>query len=84
MLHHVIFAMGIGRILLGLIPFFAAKKSAKILGFPDAHDTATTRLMARFFGVRDVGLGVLVFYALAHPVTLPFILLFNACMEISE
>jgi Domain of unknown function (DUF4267) len=84
MLHHIIFAMGIGRIALGLIPFLAAKKSAKILGFPAAHDTATTRLMARFFGVRDVGLGVLVFYALAHPATLPFILLFNACMDLGD
>jgi hypothetical protein len=84
MLHQIIFAMGIGRIALGLIPFLAAKKSARILGFPDAHDTATTRLMARFFGVRDVGLGVLVFWALAHPPTLPFILLFNACMDLGD
>lgn len=84
MLHHVIFAMGVGRIVLGVIPFLAAKKSAHLLGFPESHDNPTTRLMARFFGVRDVGLGVLVFYALSHPATLPFVLLFNACMDLGD
>ncbi len=84
MLHHVIFAMGIGRIILGLIPFVAAARSAHLLGFPESHDNPTTRLMARFFGVRDVGLGVLVFYALSHPATLPFVLLFNACMDLGD
>ncbi|MGH7285024.1 MAG: DUF4267 domain-containing protein [Polyangiaceae bacterium] len=76
--------MGIGRIILGVIPFLAAKRSAHLLGFPESHDNPTTRLMARFFGVRDVGLGVLVFYALSHPATLPFVLLFNACMDMGD
>ena len=84
MLHHVIFAMGIGRIVLGLIPFFAAAKSSALLGFPSSHDNPTSRLMARFFGVRDVGLGVLVFYALAHTAFLPFVLLFNAFMDMGD
>lgn len=84
MLHHVIFAMGLGRIVLGLIPFFAATKSAALLGFPSSHDNATTRLMARFFGVRDVGLGILVFYALAHPAFLAFVILFNALMDLGD
>ncbi len=84
MLHQIIFTMGIGRIALGLIPFFAAKRSAVLLGFPAAHDTATTRLMARFFGVRDVGLGILVFYALTHPASLLFILGFNAVMDFGD
>jgi len=84
MLHDIIFAMGIGRIALGLIPFLAAKRSAALLGFPAAHDTPTTRLMARFFGVRDVGLGILVFYALTHPASLLFILGFNATMDFGD
>lgn len=84
MLHHIIFAMGIGRVALGLIPFVAAKRSAALLGFPLAHDTPTTRLMARFFGVRDVGLGLLVFYALGHPASLLFILGFNALMDFGD
>ena len=84
MLHDIIFAMGIGRIALGLIPFFAAKRSAALLGFPAAHDTPTTRLMARFFGVRDVGLGILVFYALTHPASLLFILGFNGAMDFGD
>ena len=40
--------------------------------------------MARFFGVRDVGLGALVFWSLAHPETLPFVLLFNALTDFGD
>jgi hypothetical protein len=84
MSHPIIFAMGVGRILLGLAPFVAAARSSRLLGFPEGHDNATARLMARFFGVRDVGLGVLVFWALAHPEALPFILVFNALMDFGD
>ena len=80
----VISAMGTARIALGLAPFVAPRSSARALGFPPAHDTATTRLMARFFGVRDIGLGVLAFYALRHPETAPFIYLFNAFMDAGD
>ena len=84
MLHHVIAAMGIGRILLGLAPFVAAETSSKLLGFPQDHDNPTARLMGRFFGVRDIGLGVLVFHALQHPEDLPFVLLFNAFTDFGD
>jgi hypothetical protein len=84
MLAHVIFAMGIGRIVLGVTPFVAAGPSSRLLGFPAQHDNPTTRLMARWFGVRDVGLGVLVFWALRHPETLPFVLLFNAAADFGD
>jgi uncharacterized protein DUF4267 len=80
----VVTAMGFGRIALGLAPFVAARRSARLLGFPLAHDTPTTRLMARFFGVRDIGLGVLAFYAVKHPETAPFIFLFNAFMDAGD
>jgi hypothetical protein len=84
MLTYVIFAMGIGRIILGLAPFLAAGPSSRMMGFPKNHDTATARLMARLFGVRDVGLGVLVFYALTHPAALGFVLVFNALMDFGD
>jgi hypothetical protein len=84
MLHHIILAMGVGRIILGLAPFVAASRSSRLLGFPEQHDTATARLMARFFGVRDIGLGVLVFYGLRHPEALAFILLFNALTDFGD
>jgi hypothetical protein len=54
------------------------------LGFPAAHDNPTSRLMARWFGVRDIGLGVLVFWSLRHPETLPFVLLFNAAADFGD
>ncbi len=84
MLNLIVFAMGLGRIALGLAPFVAAGPASRMLGFPRAHDTATARLMGRFFGVRDIGLGVLVFYALKHPETAPFIFLFNAFMDLGD
>jgi hypothetical protein len=84
MLHHIIFAMGVGRILLGVAPFLAARTSSKLLGIPSSHDNPTARLMGRFFGVRDIGLGVLVFYALAHPLVLPFVMVFNALTDFGD
>jgi hypothetical protein len=84
MLQIIVAAMGVGRIVLGLTPFVAAGRSAVLLGFPRSHDTPTTRLMARFFGVRDVGLGVLVFYALSHPAVLWFVLVFNALTDFGD
>lgn len=84
MLPYIIFAMGIGRILLGLAPFFAAGPISRLLGFPTDHDNATSRLMARLFGVRDVGLGVLAFYGLEHPEALGFVLIFNALTDFGD
>jgi hypothetical protein len=80
----ILVAMGVGRILLGLAPFVAADTVARWMAFPPSHDNPTTRLMARFFGVRDVGLGVLVFYALRHPPLLGFVLLFNAVTDLGD
>src|SRR5689334_14480102 len=80
----VVLLMGVMRVLLGLAPFIAAGWSSRLLGFPVEQDSPTARLMARFFGVRDIGLGVLVFYGLAHTATLPFIFLFNACMDAGD
>jgi hypothetical protein len=84
MTHLLLTAMALGRIVIGLAPFVAAGPASRMLGFPASHDNATTRLMGRFFGVRDTGLGVLVLWALRHPEALPFALLFNACMDLGD
>ncbi len=78
-----VIAMGIGRVVLGLAPFVAAGPTARSLGFPTRHDNPTARLMARLFGVRDVGLGVLAFYAVQHPEA-AFVFLFNAFMDAGD
>jgi Domain of unknown function (DUF4267) len=80
----VVTAMGLGRIALGLAPFVAAGPASRMLGFPHTHDNATARLMGRLFGVRDIGLGVLAFYAIRHPETAPFLFLFNAFMDLGD
>jgi hypothetical protein len=79
-----VIGMGLGRIALGLAPFVAAGPASRLLGFPAHHDNPTARLMARFFGVRDIGLGVLAFYALRHPEVAPFLFLFNAAMDAGD
>lgn len=84
MLGPILLFMGAGRILIGLAPFLAADLTSRALGFPPAHDNPSTRLMARFFGVRDIGLGVLIFWALQHPETLRFIVLFNALTDFGD
>jgi len=40
--------------------------------------------MARFFGVRDIGLGVLVFYALQHLDALPFCARLNGLTDFGD
>ena len=84
MIEYVIGAMGVGRVLIGLAPFVAAGMTSRLLGFPAGHDNPSTRLMGRLFGVRDIGLGVLVFYALTHPAALTFVLLFNAVTDFAD
>ena len=80
----VVAAMGLGRIAIGLAPLVAAGPASRLLGFPAEHDNPTARLMARMFGVRDIGLGVLAFYAIKHPEIAPFIFLFNAFMDLGD
>lgn len=84
MTHLILTGMALGRIAIGLAPFVAARPASRLLGFPVSHDNATARLMGRFFGVRDIGLGVLVLWALRHPEALPFVLLFNAFMDLGD
>jgi hypothetical protein len=76
--------MGLGRIALGIAPFIAAGSSARMLGFPASHDNPTARLMGRFFGVRDIGLGILALYGVRHPEALGFIMLFQAAMDLGD
>ena len=73
--------MGAVRIALGLAPFVAAGPLSRVLGFPAQHDSPTTRLMARLFGVRDVGLGVIAFFVLRHPDLLVPMAVFQAFMD---
>jgi hypothetical protein len=80
----VVSGMALGRIAIGAAPFVAAAPSARMLGFPASHDNATARLMARMFGVRDIGLGVLLLWSLRHPETLPFVFLFNALTDFGD
>lgn len=84
MFEAILYFMGVCRILLGVAPFVAARPVSRLLAIPDSHDNPTARLMGRLFGVRDVGLGVLVFFAIKHPDILPFVLVFNALTDFGD
>lgn len=80
----IVYAMGVGRILIGLAPIAAPQLSSKLLRFPAEHDNATSRLLGRLFGVRDIGLGVLVMYAVADMTLLKWIFLFQAATDAGD
>jgi Domain of unknown function (DUF4267) len=80
----IIVAMGVARGLLGVASIVAPSPCARLLGFPPGSDTPTARVFARLFGVRNIGLGVLVAYAVLHKELLGFMLLFNAAIDIVD
>jgi hypothetical protein len=57
-------AMSSIRAGIGLASIFAPGTSARVMGFPAGHDTATARLVGRLFGVRELLLAWLVVDAL--------------------
>ena len=83
-IQYLAWAFAAGRILLGLAPFVAAAPLIRLLGFPPAHDNPSARLMARLFGVRDIGLGVLVIGCATDPVLLRLAILFNLCHDLGD
>lgn len=80
----IVYAMGVGRILIGLAPIAAPQLASKLLRFPVEHDNATSRLMGRLFGVRDIGLGVLVMYAVSDMSLLRWVFLFQAATDAAD
>ncbi len=74
---YYLIALALGRIALGLAPLVAAGPASRLLGFPEAHDTPTTRLFGRLFGIRDIGLGLLLLWVISDPVALRWVLIFN-------
>lgn len=55
------------RLAIGMLPFLAMRSVGLRLGFPAPELCATSTLFARMFGVRDVGLGVILLLGLRHP-----------------
>ena len=80
----LIIAFSIVRLLIGLAPFVAAGPLVKIMGFPAEHNTPTARLMARLFGVRDIGLGLLSLYTLNNLEMLKVCVLFNVFVDAGD
>lgn len=77
-------ALALGRIALGLAPILAAGPASRLLGFPPEHDNASTRLFGRLFGIRDIGLGVLVLFVADDPLLLWWSFVFNALHDLGD
>jgi hypothetical protein len=73
--------LGIVRALIGLLPILGFDRMTAWAGFPREQATPTTRLFARLFGNRDLGLAFLVFATLGNPLLLSFALFFNAAHD---
>lgn len=72
------------RMLIGIAPFVASGPLMSRLRFPAEHDNPSARLMARFFGVRDFALGVLVLHFLGDLTQLRWCFLFNAACDAGD
>lgn len=72
------------RVLIGLGPIVAAAPVSKLIGFPAEHDNATARLMARWFGVRDAGLGALVLMFVHEPAALRKVFWLNLATDLAD
>lgn len=83
-IQYLAWALAAGRILLGLGPFVAIGPLIRLLGFPPAHDNPSARLMARLFGVRDIGLGVLVIGCASNLELLRLAILFNLLHDLGD
>lgn len=83
-LNTLVYCLAAGRMILGLAPIIAAEPLSKLLGFPEAHNNPSTRLFARLFGVRDIGLGILVIFLLKDIELLRWGLIFNAFHDLAD
>ena len=73
-----------GRVAIGAAALFAPVRTSRLLGFPQAHDSATARLMGRLFGVRDVALGLLVWRVREDPALSRVAFALNACVDAGD
>lgn len=73
-----------GRIAIGAAALLVPGPTSRLLGFPQAQDSATARLMGRLFGVRDVALGVLVWRVREDPALSRFVYRLNACVDAGD
>ncbi len=77
-------AFAVIRIGIGLAPIVAAGPLVRALGFPPGEDTASARAFARLFGVRDIGLGALILWAIPHPEAWVALIALNGATDLGD
>ena len=81
---HYAEGLAAGRFAIGLAPILAPELTLKLLGFPPEQDNPSARMMARLFGVRDVGLGAIVLASTHEERALCRSFLLNGAMDLSD
>lgn len=69
---------------MGIAPFISGQWALKIMKFPEGYANASTLVMTRLFGVRDIGLGILTLMFMSQPASLTFLLVLNFCMDAGD
>ena len=77
-------SLAAGRVAIGLSPLVAYEPSLRLLGFPEAHDNASARMVAGLFGVRDIGLGAVVLASTEDTDALGRAFLFNIATDLGD
>lgn len=79
-----VIALAVLRLVIGLGPIVTPHMSAKLMGITSDQNNATARMMARLFGIRNAGLGLLALVATTSSHWLGPVCLFNALHDASD
>jgi hypothetical protein len=72
------------RAVFGVISLAAPGPASRLFGFPAEHDSATARVIARMFGVRELALAALVWGAPEENDRLRRVLTLNAAVDAGD
>ena len=77
-------ALAAARTGIGAVALLAPAITSKALGFPSDADTPSARLVARFFGLREIAMGVLTLTQLRRNPGDQWLLAWNAAVDGSD
>ncbi|HYH54687.1 MAG TPA: DUF4267 domain-containing protein [Solirubrobacterales bacterium] len=78
----IAFAIGAGRVGVGIGTFFATRPALRALGFGESD--ATGRTFARILGARDLGVGALTLALRDDPNALRNVILASTCLDLAD
>ena len=73
--------LAVARAGIGAMAVLAPAATSRAMGFPSGVDTASARLIARFFGLREIAMGVLTLSVLRRNPREPRLMAWNAAVD---